>query len=74
MEKVFSAISTAFSALWTVAELIFSNIANIVTTVQGVFRGFLDFIVGVFTGDWKKAWGGIKTIFTSVLDGISKGN
>jgi hypothetical protein len=30
----------------------------------------LDFITGVFTGNWKKAWNGVKTIFKSVFDGL----
>lgn len=30
----------------------------------------IDFIVGVFTGDWQRAWDGIKGIFTGVWNGI----
>lgn len=32
--------------------------------------GLLTFISGVFTGDWKKAWGGIKDVFKSVINGL----
>lgn len=30
----------------------------------------IDFVVGVFTGDWQKAWEGVKGIFTGVWNGI----
>ena len=33
-------------------------------------RGVLDFITGVFTGDWKKAWNGIKTWFGGLWDAM----
>src|SRR5690606_38166221 len=28
--------------------------------------GVIDFIVGVFTGDWERAWNGIKTFFEGI--------
>ena len=44
-------------------------IGNIIDTVKGlitVLKGVIQFISGVLTGDWKKAWLGIKTIFKGV--------
>ena len=41
-------------------------------TIKGVFDGIIQFFTGVFTGDWSKAWEGIKKIFQSVWDGICK--
>ena len=35
-----------------------------------VLSGLIDFIVGVFTGDWRRAWDGIKQIFKGVWDGL----
>jgi hypothetical protein len=32
--------------------------------------GIIDFISGVFTGDWSKAWEGIKKIFTGIWNGL----
>lgn len=45
----------------TGAEFIFSAIKM----VLGVIKGLLDFVVGVFTGDWEKAFEGIKKIVDS---------
>ena len=33
-------------------------------------KGIIQFIVGVFTGDWDKAWEGIKNIFGGIWEGI----
>lgn len=37
---------------------------------KGIFEGLTTFLAGVFTGDWQKAWDGIKGIFTSVWNNI----
>lgn len=34
------------------------------------FGGLLDFITGVFTGDWEKAWEGIQDIFKGIFNGL----
>ena len=36
-----------------------------------VLGGLLDFITGAFTGNWAKAWEGLKAIFSGVFTGIS---
>lgn len=49
-------------AQW-VAEKIEPVIADVCSALQNVIevaRGILEFISGVFTGDWSKAWSGIK--------------
>ena len=38
--------------------------------LKGVFDGIIKFIKGVFTGNWRKAWEGIKEIFSSIWNGI----
>lgn len=38
--------------------------------LKGVFDGIIKFIKGVFTGNWRKAWEGIKDIFSSIWNGI----
>lgn len=35
-----------------------------------IFTGLIDFIAGVFTGDWGRAWEGVVNIFGGVFDGI----
>lgn len=45
-------------------------IADVVKGVFDVLGGLVDFIVGVFTGDWERAWEGIKGIFSGIWDAI----
>ena len=45
-------------------------IADAIGGVIDVFKGLVQFITGVFTGDWKKAWEGIKNIFGGIWDNI----
>lgn len=46
-------------------------ISGIVNGVMTVFKGLIDFITGVFTGNWSKAWEGVKNIFKGIIDGLS---
>lgn len=41
-----------------------------VEAIKGVFSGLIQFVKGVFTGDWKKAWEGVQKIFGSVFEGL----
>lgn len=48
------------------------NIANIVSNVMQIFQGLIDFITGVFTGNWSQAWEGIKSIFSGAVGGLGE--
>lgn len=49
---------------------ILNNFENIFNAGKRIFTGFIDFITGIFTGNWKKAWQGIVDIFGGIFDGI----
>lgn len=63
-----------FQGIWqTICEYVsasFTAIGNIITGALKIFQGIIDFITGVFTGNWSKAWNGIKEIFSGIVDGI----
>lgn len=48
------------------------SIANIVGNVMQIFQGLIDFITGVFTGNWSQAWEGIKSIFSGAVGGLGE--
>lgn len=48
----------------------FDKMVNIVNTVKGVFSGIVQFVKGIFTGNWKSAWEGVQKIFSSIWEGI----
>jgi hypothetical protein len=41
----------------------FANLKNIWDSAKVMLNGIIDFIRGVFTGDWERAWNGVKEIF-----------
>lgn len=51
-------------------EQIGETVKGVYDGVKKVLKGLVDFISGVFTGDWKKAWDGVKEIFAGVWNGI----
>lgn len=53
----------------TVGNVI-SNIIDAVKNIISALKGVVLFIMGVFTGDWKKAWQGVKKIFKGVWDAL----
>lgn len=38
--------------------------------ILDVFKGIIDFVVGIFTGDWERAWNGIKNVLIFIWDMI----
>lgn len=67
-------LSNAFVTDWTkqfgiigdYMNLFFSTISNIIDGIKQIFNGIVEFFTGVFTGNWKQAWEGIKDIFIGV--------
>lgn len=46
-------------------------IADVLSGIMRALRGLCDFVTGVFTGDWNKAWDGVKNIFLGIWDAIA---
>lgn len=61
--KVWEAIKNAFSNAK-------DNIGKIIDGIKENFEGWVNFIAGIFTGDWQRAWDGITGIFRGVRDTI----
>lgn len=72
---IITALGAKFSSVFTfivgVLTTAMNAVKDIVTGIIKVIRGIIDFLVGVFTGDWKKAWEGVKTIFSGIFQSLS---
>ena len=48
-----------------------SFISDTVGSIIKVLGGIIDFITGIFTGNWKKAWNGVVSIFDGIISAIA---
>lgn len=80
-QVISSAIKIAMGVIVPVVKVAFSNIKSAISiaiyTITSLIDGFLtvldgitSFLSGVFTGNWSKAWEGIKTIFKGVFESL----
>ena len=78
-------INTLINVLLPPLEAAFSAVAKVISDVFGaalealkptfeymkaLFNGVVDFISGVFSGNWEKAWEGVKEIFRGIFNTI----
>lgn len=47
------------------------NIKNIFDSVKQIFNGIVNFVNGVLSGDWRRAWNGIKNIFAGIWNAMA---
>lgn len=87
IEEIFSGIGEIIAAVWKIVgpilnvakELVrkvfgFINqyVIAVIGTVIDVLLGLVNFIAGVFTGDWSRAWQGLKQIVDGWWKGFKK--
>lgn len=63
-------VATVAPPIIAAVSQIFANISSVVTSLQGVFDGLIQFITGVFTGNWSQAWEGVKSIFGNAFSAL----
>ncbi|WP_024613657.1 membrane protein [Clostridium sp. Ade.TY] len=67
--------SKSFGVLGNLLNAFLRNVSNIFGGVRSVFNGIINFVAGIFTGNWRRAWNGVKEIFRGAfqaLGGIAK--
>lgn len=68
--------SDSFGFIGDIMNAYLQNVSNIFGDVKQIFGGLIDFIAGVFLGDWSRAWNGIVDAFGgifSLIADIAKG-
>jgi phage-related protein len=52
---------------------VFETIGNVIEGALKILRGAIDLVLGMLTGDWSRAWSGLKDIVSGAFDGILRG-
>ena len=66
VQQIGNALNIAVSAFFA----FLSGVGVVIDGVLTALGGLMDFIIGVFTGDWDRAWNGIKAIFDTIWKAI----
>lgn len=64
------AFGAAFKFIVARASGWLKSTLDIIHGVTTAFSGIITFLEGVFTGNWKKAWTGVKTIFKGAFEAL----
>lgn len=64
------ALSLVADVLSTVFKGAFEGIGKVVENIKNVFKGVIDFVKNVFTGNWRGAWDAVVSIFSNIFSGI----
>lgn len=52
-------------------SVVFATVSQVITGIVQIFGGVIDFVTGIFTGNWSKAWTGVVEIFSGIFNGIA---
>lgn len=69
-KQFFAVIAAKVESLWSVIKTAVSMILGVLEGLLTMLGGLIDFVTGVLTGDWRKAWEGIRDIFGGVVQAI----
>ena len=70
IENVVPVLTPIFETIGNLIMNAFAVISDVLGGIWDALSGLIDLIVGIFTGDWEKAWNGIKEIFSGIWDAI----
>lgn len=70
IENILPVILPIFEELYEGILEIVGYISDVISSMIEIMQGVIDFIVGVFTGDWDRAWKGISEIVTGFMNKI----
>lgn len=63
-------VSRVAGTISGIVTTVWSFLSDSISSAMQILTGLIDFITGVFTGNWSRAWDGVKSIFKGVFDGL----
>lgn len=76
IQAILQAVQFVMPVIQGIIEAGVNYIGGIIDGLAKILDGIITFITGVFTGNWRQAWEGVKKIFSGIFDtmkGIVKG-
>lgn len=70
LQPVMPILAAVANALTLVLGGAIQAIQPVIQSLMSVFQGLINFITGVFTGNWSQAWSGVVQIFGGLWDGL----
>jgi phage-related protein/predicted nucleic acid-binding Zn-ribbon protein len=70
LEPIMPILSAVANVITSVLGTAIQAIQPIIESLTSIFQGLIDFITGVFSGNWSQAWNGIVQVFSSLWDGL----
>jgi hypothetical protein len=71
LQPIIPIIKSVANVIGNVLGTAFTSLKPYINNVIGYFNGLIDFFTGVFTGNWKKAFEGIREIVSNIFGGLS---
>nr|WP_319488602.1 hypothetical protein [uncultured Caproiciproducens sp.] len=68
--ELWTSFGATFPAIKAVVMAPINGIIGLFNGLKQTFTGIIQFVSGVFTGDWQKAWTGVKNIFGGIFGGL----
>lgn len=70
IQGILAAVQAAMPTIQAVVTAVVNAISGVISGLATVLNGIITFITGVFTGNWRQAWDGIKSIFSGIWETI----
>lgn len=67
VKNMMNVFKVVFGAVQGYVSAAVNTITSVISSVLTVFDGLITFISGVFTGNWKQAWEGVKKVFEGIV-------
>lgn len=70
LKPIMPIIEALAKVLGGVLGAAFEGLMPIIDNIMGIFGGLINFITGVFTGNWKQAFEGLKNIVSNIFNAL----
>jgi TP901 family phage tail tape measure protein len=71
IKEVFEKIKEKLESSTGVVGAVYHNIKSYIDNIKLMASGIIQFVKGVFTGNWKSAWEGVKKIFSGIFGNLA---